>query len=100
MAENQKDSQQRKTNSTRRFDALMAVVIDSLTSLFNNNTAQAAASIGYYFLFSIFPLFLFIVIVLSYFLDIEYVQEIMVDFVQELIPGAEVLIEENLQNFL
>ena len=38
MTENQKDSQQRKTNSTRRFDALMAVIIDSLTSLFNNNT--------------------------------------------------------------
>ena len=100
MTENQKDSQQRKTNSTRRFDAVLAVIIDSLTSLFNNNTPQAAASIGYYFLFSIFPLFLFIVIVLSYFLDIEYVQNIMVNFVQKLIPGAEVLVKENIQNFL
>ena len=100
MTENLKDSQERKTNSTRRFDAVMAVIIDSLTSLFNNNTAQAAAAIGYYFLFSIFPLFLFVVIVLSYFLDIGYVQKVMVNFVQDLIPGAEVLIEENLQNIL
>ena len=51
MTENQKDSQQRKTNSTRRFDAVLAVIIDSLTSLFNNNTPQAAASIGITFCF-------------------------------------------------
>ena len=100
MAEDPKQTQIDSTNSTRRFDAILAVIIDSLTSLFNSNTAQAAASIGYYFLFSIFPLFLFVVIVLSYFLDIGYVQSVMENFVRELIPGAEVLIRENLQNIL
>ena len=100
MAENPTLTKSQTTNRTRRFDAVLAVVIDSLTSLVNNNTAQAAASIGYYFLFSIFPLFLFVVIVLSYFLDIGYVQNIMEKFVRELIPGAEVLIRENLQNIL
>ena len=86
--------------STRRFDAFLAVVIDSLTGLFNNTPAQAAAAIAYYFLFSIFPLFLFVVIVLSYFLDINIIQDEMIRFVQGLIPGAEVLITENLQSVL
>ncbi len=92
--------QDRKNSSTRRFDALMAVTIDSLTSMFNNTPGQAAASIAYYFLFSIFPLFLFVVIFLSYFLDINYIQDELIRFVQEVIPGAEVLIMENLQSLL
>ncbi len=85
---------------TPRWDAFLAVVVDSLTSMFNNIPGQAAASIAYYFLFSIFPLFLFVVIFLSYFLDIGYIQEELTRFVQEIIPGAEVLIIENLQSLL
>lgn len=100
MSEKQKKEQSKANGSTRRFDAVMAVTIDSITSLFNNMPAQAAASIAYYFFFSVFPLFLFIVIVLSYSLDIAYVQEKMVSFVQDLVPGAEVLISENLQSLL
>ena len=100
MSENLKNQNAQTVRSTRRFDAFLAVVIDSLTGLFNNNPAQAAAAIAYYFLFSIFPLFLFIVIVLSYFLDINVIQSEMIKFVQELVPGAEVLITENLQNLL
>ena len=99
MSENQKQLQENQ-NSTRRFDAFLAVVIDSVTSLFNNDPFQASAAIAYYFLFSIFPLFLFVVIVLSYFLDIGFVQKQLADFVQGLVPGAEVLISENLQNIL
>ncbi len=87
-------------SSTRRFDALAAVIVDSLTSMINNIPGQAAASIAYYFLFSIFPLFLFVVIMLSYFLDINYVQQELTRFVQEIIPGAEILIIENLQSLL
>ena len=90
----------RTVSGTRSFDAILAVTIDSITSLFNNNPAQAAASIGYYFLFSAFPLFLFIVIVLSYFLDIRYVQQELARIVQDFFPGAEVLIYQNLQTVL
>ena len=100
MSDKKKPEQSASVQSTRRFDAVMAVSIDSLTSLFNNEPAQAAAAIAYYSLFSIFPLFMLIVIVLSYFLDISYVQDKMVLFVQGLIPGAEVLISENLQSIL
>jgi YihY family inner membrane protein len=100
MSEKQQQEQSKDTRRTRSFDALVAVIIDSVTSMINNNTAQAAASIGYYFLFSIFPLFLFVVIFLSYFLDINYVQNVLAKFVQELIPGAEVLVKENIQNIL
>lgn len=100
MSEKQTREQEIQSKGTRRFDAVLAVIIDSITSLCNNNPSQAAASIAYYFLFSIFPLFLFIVIVLSYFLDIEYIQSVSIRFVQGLLPGAEVLISENLQNIL
>ena len=100
MSENINMEQQRTASSTRSFDALLAVTIDSITSLFNNNPAQAAASIAYYFLFSAFPLFLFIVIVLSYFLDIGYIQDQMTHFLKDLLPGTESLISENLQSLL
>lgn len=100
MSEKQQQIQARTSSRTRRFDALLAVTIDSLTSMFNNVPTQAAASIAYYFLFSIFPLSLFIVIVLSYFLDINFIQEELIRFVQELVPGAEILITENLQSLL
>ena len=89
-----------ETRSTRRFDAFLAVTVDSFISMFNNLPTQAAASIAYYFLFSVFPLFLFVVICLSYFLDINYIQEELIRFVRETIPGAEILIIENLQSLL
>ncbi len=99
MSENMTQQTETRTRA-RRADAFLAVIVDSLTSMFNNNPGQAAASIAYYFLFSVFPLFLFVVIILSYFLDINYIQEQLIHFVQEMIPGAEVLITENLQSLL
>ena len=96
----QVQEQLQSNNATRRFDAFLAVVIDSVTSLFNNRPAQAAASIAYYFLFSVFPLILFTVIVLSYFIDVNYVQSVLERFVRDIIPGAELLISENLQTLL
>ncbi len=100
MSERQPQQQSNIRSGTRRFDALIAVLVDSFTSMFNNIPGQAAASIAYYFLFSIFPLALFIVIFLSYFLDFEYIQAELIRFVQEIIPGAEILITENLQSLL
>ena len=100
MSEKPNGNVSRSEKGTRNFDAFLAVMIDSITSLFNNNPAQAAASIGYYFLFSVFPLLLFAVILLSYFLDTEYVQREIIRFVQDIFPGAEVLIYENLQSLL
>ena len=47
MSDKKKQKQSAEVRSTRRFDAFMAVTIDSLTSLFNNNPAQAAAAIAY-----------------------------------------------------
>ena len=100
MSEKQSTQYSNMNSGTRRFDAFLAVIVDSLTSMFNNIPGQAAASIAYYFLFSIFPLFLFVVIILSYFLDINFIQEELIRFIQEIIPGAEVLIIENLQSLL
>lgn len=83
-----------------RWDAVLAVLIDSFTGLFHNRPAQAAASIAYYFLFSIFPLFLFMVIFISYFVDVNTIQQELVTFLQGVLPGSEKLVIENLQNLL
>ncbi len=99
MSEKQSRDEQQPQKAPK-WDAFLAVIVDSFTSLSNNLPAQAAASIAYYFLFSIFPLFLFIVIFLSYFLDFNYVQTELTNFIQGLIPGAEVLISQNLQSML
>ncbi len=99
MSEKQSHDEQ-QAQKAPKWDAFLAVVVDSFNSLSNNLPAQAAASIAYYFLFSIFPLFLFIVIFLSYFLDFNYVQTELTDFIQGIIPGAEVLINQNLQSML
>ena len=69
MSENMTQQTETRTRA-RRADAFLAVIVDSLTSMFNNNPGQAAASIAYYFLFSVFPLFLFVVIIFIVFINI------------------------------
>lgn len=102
MAESGGERKQANNGSknTLRFDAVLSVIIDSVVSLINANPAQAAASIAYYFLFSVFPLILFMVIILSYYLDFSTIQQYLVEFIQETIPGAESLVTENLQNIM
>ena len=94
------EENRRSEQNLVRWDAVLAVTIDSFTGLFHHQPAQAAASIAYYFLFSIFPLALFMVIFLSYFLDVPTIQEQLVTFLRNNIPGSEQLVIENLQNML
>lgn len=92
--------EEREKRRNIRSDAFLAVLIDSVTSMFNNRPAQAAASIAYYSLFSIFPLFLFMVIILSYYMEFSIIQQKLTIFLQDVLPGSEKLIVENLQNII
>lgn len=83
-----------------RIDAVLSVMIDAITSLLKTNPAQAAASISYYSLFSIFPLILFMIVVLSYFLERTVIQQEIILILENFLTGSETLVIENLQNIL
>ncbi|MHC1772470.1 MAG: YihY/virulence factor BrkB family protein [Flexilinea sp.] len=83
-----------------RIDAILSVTIDAITSLIKTHPAQAAASISYYSLFSIFPLMLFMIVVLSYFLERTVIQQEIILILENFLPGSETLVIENLQNIL
>ncbi len=83
-----------------RIDAILSVTIDAITSLVKTNPVQAAASISYYSLFSLFPMLLFMVVVLSYFLEITVIQQEIILILEKILPGSETLVIENMQNIL
>jgi YihY family inner membrane protein len=93
----QSESEDKKTI---RKDAFLSVTIDAFSSLMRSNPAQAAASISYYSLFSMFPLILFIIVILSFFLEYTVIQKEIILLFSSIIPGSETFIIENLQNIL
>lgn len=76
------------------------VLRDALSTFAAARAAQAAASLGYYALFSLFPLLLFLIIVGSYFIDSSRVYFNVIHAVEQVIPASPQLIEENLQHVL
>jgi membrane protein len=62
--------------------------------------AEAAASLSYYALFSLFPLLLILIAVLGYVLKREDAYQVTLNFVLQVLPGAQNLIERNLQEVL
>jgi membrane protein len=78
----------------------LEVLRDALSTFAAARAPQAAASLGYYALFSLFPLLLFLVIIGSYFIDSSRVYFNVVYSVEQVIPASRQLIEENLQHVL
>lgn len=97
--DNQTQSEQENIKTIRK-DAILSVIIDAFSSLARTKPGQAAASISYYSLFSIFPLILFIIVVLSFFLEYTVIQKEIILLFSSIIPGSETFIIENLQNIL
>ena len=97
--DNQTQSEQENIKTIRK-DAILSVIIDAFSSLVRTKPGQAAASISYYSLFSIFPLILFIIVVLSFFLEYTVIQKEIILLFSSIIPGSETFIIENLQNIL
>lgn len=66
----------------------------------NTNAPQAAASIAYYAIFSLFPLILVLIVGGSFFLQRAVVQQQLVIWITQAIPGSADLINENIRQVL
>jgi len=62
--------------------------------------SEAAASLGYYAFFSIFPMVLVTIVIGSHFLDINVVQAQVLSVLEGTLPGAESLVIENINHVL
>lgn len=62
--------------------------------------AETAASLGYYAIFSIFPMLLVFIVVGSFFVDTEVVQNQLLLLLEGILPGAENLIIQNINHVL
>lgn len=76
------------------------VLSNILHSMIRARASEAAASIAYYGLFSLFPMLLFVVLIGSFFLQRSIVQQQIIEWASEAIPGSETLIAENIRQVL
>jgi len=76
------------------------ILIGALLSFSNVRAFQAAASLSYYAIFSLFPLLLVLIAGGSYFLDNEQVYQGVIQFVDTSLPVSPELIETNLRQVL
>lgn len=95
----------RKANTIfRRANSLsggnLEIVRNAVLSFIDARATEAAASMAYYTLFSIFPLLLFMVAVGSHFLESARAYQLVVDFMTEVLPVSHQLIERNIQEVL
>lgn len=74
------------------------ILADAFRNFNSNRSAQAAASLAYYALFSIFPLLLLIVSIGGYVLENETVYQLVISITSQMLPVSEALIQGNLQN--
>jgi membrane protein len=96
-----------KGESQRLFDranqwtkGILGILVDMVVGFSNARGAEAAASITYYVLFSIFPLLLSIIAIGSNFLEDYEVMEQVVHVIQAVIPVASDLIIQNVEEVL
>ncbi len=79
---------------------ILGIMRDSIVSFGHARGSEAAASMAYYTLFSLFPLLLALVAGGSYILDSQDVFQEVVDVVSEAFPISRILIEDNLRQIL
>jgi membrane protein len=79
---------------------LVWVIKETLESMIRARASEAAASMAYYGLFSLFPLLILLVTISSFFLQKIYVQQKLLQWFSSSIPGSEALISANIQQVL
>jgi len=79
---------------------ILAILRETFFTFREARAPEAAASIAYYALFSLFPLVLLLVVGGSFFLQRAVVQEQLVAWIGEIIPGSVDLINQNIQRVL
>ena len=76
------------------------ILKDTLQTFSDTRASQAAASLAYYAIFSLFPLLLVLISAGSFFLDNEQVYQSVIQFVRTTFPTSPQLIDTNLQQVL
>jgi membrane protein len=84
----------------RMTGGVLGIVVDMVSGFTNSRAAEAAASITYYALFSIFPLLLSVIAIGSYFLEDEQVMSQVVQFIQTILPVASDMVIQNVEEVL
>jgi membrane protein len=77
-----------------------SLMVDTVTSFNNAQAPQAAAALAYFALFSLFPLLVLIIVVGSFVLERDVVQQQVSQAVAENLPGAQNLIQQNIEQVL
>ena len=78
----------------------LGIVCDAIQHFGDTRAAEAAASITFYAIFSLFPLLLALIVGGSFVLQSEKVQQQVLGVVAEFFPVAQQLIERNIQGVL
>jgi membrane protein len=98
------DLTQRATAAYQKANALsggvLGIIRDTIESFGEARGSEAAASMAYYTLFSLFPLLLALVAAGSYFLNQQRVFQQVVDLISQAFPISQALIRENIQQVL
>jgi membrane protein len=91
-------------NLYKRADQLTGGVLEILrvtvTRFGEERGSETAASLAYYAFFSIFPMLLVFIVVGSFFVDTEVVQNQLLSMLQGVLPGAEDLVIQNINQVL
>ncbi len=84
----------------QRSEGLLDIPVNTITTFTKTRAPQAAASLAYYAIFSLFPLLLVLIVGGSYFLDSQQVYANVTRFFREAIPVSQDWIDEILQQVL
>ncbi len=78
----------------------LGILVRTYQTFREENAFEAAASIAYYALFSLFPLLLFLVTIASSFLESEEVVQKVLEFTATALPTAQELVADNIEEIL
>ncbi len=100
-----KDRTGHSTGEVKSFHDWIKGLAGSSSSVFNDaiqrfvdtRAAEAAASITYYALFSLFPLLIILIVAASFVLNSQDVQRWVMDFETQVVPVSQQLLEKNIQ---
>lgn len=84
----------------RRSDGFLGIPVRTIQRFNKNRGPEAAASISFYAIFSIFPLLIFVVVALSYYLEQEMVQELLIDYIVQVLPVTPEVIIGQIETML
>jgi membrane protein len=79
---------------------ILGILVRAFQTFAGAGAGEAAASIAYYALFSLFPLLLFLVMIGSSVLEFEQVEQKVLDYTATTLPAAQDLVQRNITQVL